>query len=63
MNKQGFTLIELLIIVAIISILAVIAIAQYTQYNKKAQDTAALSDLRNIQTTAEAYYASHQRYP
>jgi len=62
-NKKGFTLIELLVVVAIIAILAAIAIPQYAKYQKKAQDSAALSDLKTIQMEAEAYYAEHTKYP
>jgi len=62
-NKKGFTLIELLVVVAIIAILAAIAIPQYANYRKKAQDSASLNDLKTIQTTAEAYYADHMKYP
>ena len=62
-NKKGFTLIELLVVVAIIAILAAIAIPQYAKYRQKAFNSSALSDLKNIQTTAEAYYADHLKYP
>ena len=62
-NNKGFTLIELLVVVAIIAILAAIAIPQYAKYRKRAQDAAALSDLKTIQATAEAYYADHLVYP
>ena len=62
-NKKGFTLIELLVVVAIIAILATIAIPQYAKYRKKAQDSAAISDLKSIQMEAEAYYADHTKYP
>ena len=62
-NKKGFTLIELLVVVAIIAILATIAVLQYAEYRQKAQDTIALSDLKAIQLTAEAYYAEHTKYP
>jgi len=62
-NKKGFTLIEVLVVVAIIAILATIAITQYGQYRQKAQDATAISDLKAIQTTAEAYYAEHMKYP
>jgi len=62
-DKKGFTLIELLVVVAIIAILAAIAIPQYAKYRQRAQDSAAISDLKTIQTTAEAYYADHMSYP
>ena len=50
--QKGFTLIELMIVVAIIGILAAIAIPQFSQYTKKGEDKAAMSDLRNLITTA-----------
>ena len=62
-DKKGFTLIELLVVVAIIAILAAIAIPQYAKYRRSAQDSAALSDLKSIQTTAEAFYADNMVYP
>jgi len=62
-GKKGFTLIELLVVVAIIAILAAIAIPQYAKYRARAQDSAALSDLKTIQLEAEAYYADHLNYP
>jgi prepilin-type N-terminal cleavage/methylation domain-containing protein len=62
-NQKGFTLIELMIVVAIIGILAAIAIPQFAKYRARAQNTAALSDARNIRTDFEGYYAEWQHYP
>jgi type IV pilus assembly protein PilA len=62
-KRKGFTLIELLIVVAIIGILAAIAIPQFSAYRAKANNTAATSDLRNLKTQLEAYYADFQKYP
>jgi len=62
-DKNGFTLIELLIVIAIIAVLAAIAVPQYAKYRQSAFNAAALSDLKNVQTIAEAYYADKQVYP
>jgi prepilin-type N-terminal cleavage/methylation domain-containing protein len=62
-NKKGFTLIELLVVVAIIGILAAIAIPQFSKYRTRAYNSAAQSDLRNVQTSFEGYFADYQEYP
>ncbi|MDT8405405.1 MAG: prepilin-type N-terminal cleavage/methylation domain-containing protein [Sulfuriflexus sp.] len=62
-SEKGFTLIELLIVVAIIGILAAIAIPQFASYRQKAYNSAAQSDLKNLKTGMEAYYADNQQYP
>ena len=62
-SQKGFTLIELLIVVAIIGILAAIAIPQFASYRQKAYNSAAQSDLKNVKTAMEAYYADYQEYP
>ncbi len=62
-NQKGFTLIELLVVVAIIAILAAIAIPQFAAYRKKAYNSAAESDLRNLKTAMEATYADNNAYP
>jgi len=63
-SQQGFTLIELLIVVAIIGILAAIAIPQYAQYRTSAMNSAAESELKNVQTALEGYYSSgNYAYP
>ena len=62
-NKKGFTLIELLIVVAIIGILAAIAIPQFSAYRAKAYNSAAQSDLKNLKTALESFFADNQKYP
>jgi prepilin-type N-terminal cleavage/methylation domain-containing protein len=62
-RRSGFTLIELLIVVVLIGILAAIAIPKYRNSKEQAFDAAALSDLRNLMTSAEAYFSDYQRYP
>ena len=61
-SEKGFTLIELLVVVAIIGILAAIAIPQFAEYRARAFDARARSDLRNVATAEEAYYAGFEVY-
>lgn len=61
-NEAGFTLIELMIVIAIIGILAAIAIPQFSAYRKRAFNSAAESDVRNLATSEEAYYVDYERY-
>jgi len=62
-NQKGFTLIELMIVIAIIGILAAIAIPQFASYRAKSFNSASVSDIRNIRTDLEAYYAENEAYP
>ncbi|NDY42722.1 prepilin-type N-terminal cleavage/methylation domain-containing protein [Dissulfurirhabdus thermomarina] len=62
-GQKGFTLVELMIVVAIIGILAAIAIPQFAKYRARAQNTSALSDLRNLRTDLEGFYAEWMEYP
>ncbi|WP_322874097.1 type IV pilin protein [Geovibrio ferrireducens] len=62
-TKKGFTLIELLVVVAIIGILAAIAIPQFAKYRSRAYNSAAQSDLRNVQSSLEGWFADYQEYP
>src|SRR5438876_8634324 len=61
-NRQGFTLIELLIVVVIIGILAAIAIPKFANTKGKAYIASMKSDLRNLVTAEEAYFADSVKY-
>jgi prepilin-type N-terminal cleavage/methylation domain-containing protein len=61
-HDKGFTLIELLVVIAIIGILAAIAIPQFATYRQRANDGAAVSDLRNMAVALEAFYVANNAY-
>ena len=62
MKRKGFTLIELLIVVVIIGILAAIAIPKFANTKEKAYIASMKSDLRNLVTAEEAYFADSVKY-
>jgi type IV pilus assembly protein PilA len=61
-RDEGFTLIELLVVLIIIGILLSIAIPSYLGFQKKAQQTAAMSDVRSAIPDVEAYYSDNNSY-
>src|SRR5439155_16954963 len=62
MNRTGFTLLELLIVVVIIGLLAAIAIPKFANTKEKAYIASMKSDLRNLMTAEEAYFADSMAY-
>jgi prepilin-type N-terminal cleavage/methylation domain-containing protein len=61
-RRTGFTLIELLVVVVIIGILAAIAIPKFGSTKEKAYVASMKSDLRNLVTAEEAYFADSVKY-
>ncbi len=60
--ETGFTLIELLVVIIIIAILAAIAIPTYFGVRMKAQDSAAITLVRNALTTVEGANLNFRDY-
>jgi type IV pilus assembly protein PilA len=61
-KQDGFTLIEILIVVLILSILILIAIPTYLGLQRRANDRAAQSQVRNGITVAMVYFADGQEF-
>ena len=65
MNKKahGFTIVELLIVIVIIAILAAITLVAYNGITARANDSRRRSDIKNIETALEIYFADNGQYP
>ncbi len=61
-NRKGFTLIELLIVVVIIGILAAVAIPKFSNTKEKAFVSTMRSDLKNLVSTQESFFADSSKY-
>ncbi len=58
-DETGFTLVELLVSLAIVGVLLVIAVPAYLNFQEKSQSTAALSEVREVIPSANAYYVEN----
>lgn len=63
LNKKGFTLIELLVVIAIIGVLSTLAVIALGNARTKARDSKRMSDLKQISSALELYYADNSTYP
>ena len=61
-DRQGFTLIEILIVVVIIGILAAVAIPKFTRTKSQGFVAMVKTDLKNLLTAEESYFASDDTY-
>lgn len=61
--KKGFTLIELLVVIAIIALLSTLAVVSLNNARAKSRDAKRVSDIKQMQTALELYFADQQGYP
>lgn len=62
-NNKAFTLIELLVVVLIIGILAAVAVPQYQKAVEKSRASQAITLLKTVFESAEAYYLANGTWP
>ena len=61
-EESGFTLIELLVVLVIIGVLLAIAVPSYLGFKKRAEKTAAQSNVRAAVPAMEAFYSDNGTY-
>ena len=61
-GQGGFTLIELLVVLVIIGVLLAIAVPSYLGFKKRAEKTAAQSNIRASIPAMEAFYSDNGTY-
>ncbi|MCD4775219.1 MAG: prepilin-type N-terminal cleavage/methylation domain-containing protein [Candidatus Aegiribacteria sp.] len=61
--KRGFTLIELMIVVVIIGIISAIAIPKFGDIKTDSQKSSCRSNLRNLASGMNMYFAERNAYP
>ncbi|MFA5954854.1 MAG: prepilin-type N-terminal cleavage/methylation domain-containing protein [Patescibacteria group bacterium] len=61
--RKGFTLIELLVVIAIIALLSTLAVVALNNARQKSRDAKRVSDVKQVQTALELYFADQQAYP
>lgn len=61
--EGGFTLVELLIVITILGILASIALVAFRSAQTRGRDAQRKSDLKQMNSALELFYADYQKYP
>lgn len=62
-SLKGFTLIELLVVIAIIGVLSTLAVYSTNIARQRSRDAKRITDISQLQTALELYFADEQGYP
>lgn len=62
-HQKGFTLVELLVVIAIIGLLSTLAVVSLGSARSKARDARRISDIKQVQSALELYFADQGAYP
>jgi len=62
-KAKGFTLIELLVVIAIIGLLSTLAVVALNNARQKSRDAKRVSDIKQVSTALELYFADNNGYP
>jgi general secretion pathway protein G len=62
-HLRAFTLVELLLVLVILSVLAMVVVPKFTGRSEQARETAARTDIANIETALDAFETDTGRFP
>ena len=62
-NIKAFTLIELLLVLVILAVLGAVVVPKFTKRSQQAKETAAKTDIANIEVTLDSFEIDTGRYP
>lgn len=62
-SRSGFTIIELIVTIVVIAILASITLVSYSYLQKRAADTATVSNIKQYVDALDSYAFEHGNYP
>ena len=61
--KKGFTLIELLLVLVILAVLGAVVVPKFTKRSQQAKETAAKTDIANLEVALDSFEIDTSRYP
>ena len=62
-RQKGFTLIELLLVLVILAVLGAVITPKFTKRSQQAKETAAKTDIANLEVALDAFEIDTGRYP